>query len=468
MHYDLAIIGSGSAAFAAAITAVGRGATVVMVERGQIGGTCVNVGCVPSKALLAAAAARHTASDSRFPGIATTAGPVDAGALRAGTDALVQQLRAEKYVDLAAEYGWTIVRGTARFAPGPVLTVATEDGPAQLEADHYLIATGASPWAPPIEGLAESGFLTSTTAMELTEIPDSLLVVGGNAVGLEMAQLFSRLGSTVTVVEALDRIAPFEEPEISAALRDVFADDGITVHTSARIRRVRRGPDGYLLETDLPDGPRTLTGRRLLIATGRRPNTADLGLAAVGVAAGSRGEVVVDAQQRTTNPRIWAAGDVTGGPQFVYVAAAQGSLAARNALDGSAESLDYSALPRVTFTEPSIASAGMTDAQAVAAGIRCDCRVLPLAMVPRALVNRDTRGLVKLVADADNGRLVGVHVLADNAGDVIAGAVYALTAKMTVQQLADTWSPYLTMAESLRLAAQSYTRDVAKLSCCAA
>jgi len=304
--------------------------------------------------------------------------------------------------------------------------------------------------------------------MELTEIPDSLLVVGGNAVGLEMAQLFSRLGSTVTVIEALDRIAPFEEPEISAALRDVFADDGITVHTSARIRRVRRGPDGYLLETDLPDGPRTLTGRRLLIATGRRPNTADLGLAAVGVAAGSRGEVVVDAQQRTTNPRIWAAGDVTGGPQFVYVAAAQGSLAARNALDGSAESLDYSALPRVTFTEPSIASAGMTDAQAVAAGIRCDCRVLPLAMVPRALVNRDTRGLVKLVADADNGRLVGVHVLTDNAGDVIAGAVYALTAKMTVQQLADTWSPYLTMAESLRLAAQSYTRDVAKLSCCAA
>jgi mercuric reductase len=183
---------------------------------------------------------------------------------------------------------------------------------------------------------------------------------------------------------------------------------------------------------------------------------------------GDRGEIIVDAGLRTSNPRIWAAGDVTGHPQFEYVAAAHGTLIVDNAFDHADRTLDYAHLPRVTFTTPAIASAGMTEAQAVAAGHRCDCRVLPLAYVPRAVVNRDTRGLVKLVADADTGRLLGAHVIAEGAGEVIAAAVYALTTGMTVADLANTWSPYLTMAEALKLAAQTYTRDVSKLSCCAA
>lgn len=471
--FDLAIIGSGSAAFAAAIAATGKGKRVVMVERGTTGGTCVNVGCVPSKALLAAAEARHTALEAgRFPGLTASAGPVDFPALIGGKDALVEQLRAEKYTDRAADYGWEIVHGTGAFTgngDGPAVDVALEGGGTRrIEAGHYLIATGSAPWAPPVPGLDQAEYLTSTTAMDLDRLPDSMIVVGGNAVGLEQAQMFARLGTTVTVVEALDRLAPFEEPEVSATIEEVFTGEGITVYTGATLTAVR-AQDGARVAT-----VRTRTGadvelhaEQLLIATGRRPVTAGLNLDQVGVKTGHRGEILVDEYLRTSNERIWAAGDVTGHPQFVYVAAAHGTLAADNALSAAERTLDYSALPRVTFTTPAIAAVGLTDAQVVEAGNRCDCRTLPLQYVPRALADRDTRGLVKIVAEAGTGRLLGVHVIADGAGDVITAATYAITAGLTVDQVAHTWAPYLTMAEALKLAAQTYTRDVTKLSCCA-
>jgi mercuric reductase len=470
---DLAIIGSGSAAFAASISATNQGKRVVMIERGTTGGTCVNAGCVPSKALLAAADARHTAvAAGRFPGLESARLPVGFAELIGGKDVLVDQMRSEKYLDLADGYGFEVVHGTAAFTgngDGPALGVALKDGGSRrIEAAHYLIATGSVPWAPRIDGLAETGYLTSTTAMELAALPESLLVVGGNAVGLELAQLFARLGAQVTVIEALDRLAPFEEPEVSAAIEAVFVDEGVVVHTGATLTAVHTDDGQKTATLRTADGAEsTLSVEQILVATGRRPATVGLRLEQVGVKTGTRGEVVVDEHLRTGNPRIWAAGDVTGGPQFVYVAAAQGTLVADNALNGADRTLNYSALPRVTFTSPSVAAVGMTDAQAVEAGLRCDCRTLDLAYVPRALANRDTRGLVKIVAEADTGRLLGVHAVAEGASELITAATYALTAGLTVDELAHTWAPYLTMAEALKLAAQTYTADVAKLSCCA-
>jgi mercuric reductase len=459
--YDLAVVGSGGAGFAAAIAAASRGRRVVMVEQGTLGGTCVNVGCIPSKALLAAAEARHIAAEERFPGITTTAGPVAMGALVEGKAELSRAMRKEKYEDLVASYGWELRQGTARFVSGPALEVGGE----RLEASHYLVATGASPWAPKIPGLEDTGYLTSTTAMEVARLPESLVVVGGNYVGLELGQLFARLGTRVTLLEALPRLAPGEEPEISEALESVLTDEGIEVMTGAALAQVRRA-DGKV-EAFLSQGG-VVTGEAVLMATGRRPNTAGLGLEDVGVQLGHLGEVVVDEHLQTANPRIWAAGDVTGAPQFVYVAAAQGALAADNALEGVGRALDYSHLPRVTFTTPNIAAVGLTDAQAAETGVACTCRVLPLQYVPRAVVNRDTRGLVKVVAEQASGKVRGVHVLAANAGDIILAATYALKAGMTVDEMASTWCPYLTMAEALKLAAQSFSRDVSKLSCCAA
>ncbi|MGC8511281.1 MAG: mercury(II) reductase [Acidimicrobiales bacterium] len=461
---DLAIIGSGSAAFATAIAATRLRASVVLVEHGRVGGTCVNVGCVPSKALLAAADARHGSLATRFPGVTAHADPVDMPALIAGKDALVDTLRREKYEDLATLYGFEVARGHARFRADGSLDV---DG-RTIVAENYVIATGAAPWAPPLPGLEEAGFLTSTSAMDLDHVPASLVVVGANAVGLEQSQLFARLGSTVTVVEALPRIAPFEEPEVSAALSAILTSEGVSVYVSSTVTSVSRNAEGVVITLDTPEGPRQLRADDILVATGRRPVTSELGLEAVKVATGPRGEVVVDEHLRTTNPRIFAAGDVTGLPQFVYVAGAHGAVVAENALTGAQRTVDYRALPRVTFTSPQIASVGLTDAQAEDAGIDCECRVLSLENVPRAIVNRDTRGIAKIVAERTTGRVLGIHLLAEGAGDVILAGVYALEANFTVDQLATVWTPYLTMGEAIKLTAQSFTRDVAELSCCAA
>ncbi|MGH3736137.1 MAG: mercury(II) reductase [Micromonosporaceae bacterium] len=478
MTYDLAIVGSGGAAFAAAIAARREGRRVVMVERGTIGGTCVNTGCVPSKALLAAAEARHVAlTADRFPGIqasarysAAGAGRVDATELIAGKADLVARLRAEKYDDIAADAGWEIVSGHARFVDGPRLAVTAPDGGTRhIDAEHYLVATGSTPWLPPVDGLDEVPYLTSTTAMELDPLPRSLLVVGGNYVGLEQGQLFSRLGVDVTLVEALDRLAPTEEPELSAAIAQVFADEGIAVHTGARVLAVHsEAGEVVAVLSDGHGSHREVRAERVLVAAGRRPVTDGLDLDVVGVKVGERGQIVVDDQLRTAHPRIWAAGDVTGHPNFVYVAAAHGALVVENALHGAGRTVDYRQLPRVTFTTPAIAGVGMTEAQAAEHGIASESRVLPLAYVPRAVVNRDTRGVIKLVAERGSGRLLGAHAVADGAGDVIAAAGYALANHMTVGQIAELWHPYLTMAEGLKLAAQTFTRDVTKLSCCAA
>lgn len=475
MHtYDLAIIGSGGAGFAAAIRATSLGLRVVMVERGTVGGTCVNTGCVPSKALLAAAEARHVALAQRFPGITTSADAVDMAALVAGKDGLVTDLRAEKYLDLIAEYGWELRTGSATFtgaAEEPVLQVTTPEGTVeQLDAEHYLVATGSTPWAPPIDGLDEVGYLTSTTAMELARVPDSLLVVGGNYIGLEQGQLFARLGSTVTVLEALDRLAPTEEPEASAAIAGVFADEGIAVVTGAPVTAVRRDPaTGEVSATAMVNGrSQEFRASEILVATGRRPVTEGLNLDGVEVKRGDRGEVVVEPTLRSSNPRVWAAGDVTGHPQFVYVAGAHGALVVDNAFSDAGRQVDYRHLPRVTFTTPNLAAVGMTDKQARNAGIVCECRVLPLEYVPRALVNRDTRGFIKVVADAHTGQIHGITAVAQNAGEIAAAAVYIVSAGMTVGQVANLWSPYLTMAEAIKITCQSFSTDVSKLSCCAA
>jgi len=473
MRYDLAITGSGGAASAAAITARDAGAPVVMIERGAAGGTCVNTGCVPSRALPAAAAARHGAASPRFPGIATQAGPAGMAALAGGKDDLVAAMRAGKYTGLAAGYGWQIIAGTARLAGGPdapVLQVRhTGGGTAAVEAGQYLAAAGAAPRIPPVSGLAGAGYLTSAAAMELPGLPEAMLVIGGNAAGLELAQLSARLGTRVTIAEALDRLAPFDEPEISAAIEDVLDGEGIAIRTAATVTSVRADTTARSVTITTSGGPEQARAcGQILAAAGRRPVTGGLGLDAAGVQTGGHGEIITSELGRTANPRIWAAGDVTGGPQFVYVAAAQGSAAASNALFHTERAVNYAALPRVTFTSPAIASAGLTEAELIRQGVACDCRVLPLSAVPRTIIARDTRGVVKLAAEAGTGRVRGVHAAAGGAGEMITAASCAIRARMTVTGLADAWAPYLTMSEGLRLAAQAFSRDVSRLSCCAA
>jgi mercuric reductase len=461
--YDLAVIGAGSAAFAAAIRATSLGARVALIERGTVGGTCVNVGCIPSKHLLAASEVYRTAGDHPFNGVETRQAGIDLSALVSKKAEVVQGLREEKYIHLAEHYAFEIVRGHARFTQPDRLDV---DG-REIRATRVVIATGSAPWAPPIDGLDKTGYLTSTSAMELSELPDSLVVIGGNYIGLELGQVFSNLGSKVTIVEALDRIAPLEEPEISEVMTQILEEQGVQVVTSAKVTRVEGGsPKAVVAEGS--GGELRLAGAEILVATGRRPVLDGLDLEKAGVELDERGELVLDETLRTTNPNVLAAGDVTGAPQFVYVAAAQGTLAATNAFTPAGRKMDYTALPRVTFTTPNIAAVGLTDEQAIHAGYRCECRVVELRHVPRARVNLDTRGLFKIVADGPTGKILGVHALAESAGDAILAGVYAVKVGMTVEELADTWAPYLTMAEGIKLTAQSFTTEVQMLSCCAA
>ncbi|WP_376791411.1 mercury(II) reductase [Thermoflexus sp.] len=463
-RFDLMVIGGGSAAFAAAIRAAELGARVAMVEAGTLGGTCVNVGCVPSKMLIRALAVYHRAGAHGFQGVTTARGALNWAALIAQKEALVTAMRREKYEEVLAAYPQiTLLRGRARLIEGGAVAVNGETfAPARV-----ILATGARPWAPPIPGLAEAGYLTSTEALSLRELPRSLIVIGASAVGLELAQVFARAGVTVTVLEALPRIVPFEEPEISAALQGYLEQEGMVFHTGVRILRVERSEGRALVHFEKDGRADAVSAERVLVATGRQANTEGLGLEAVGIAPGPKGEIPVTPYMQTAHPTIYAAGDCTNLPMFVYVAAASGMVAAENALLGNHKTLDLSALPRVTFTDPEVAAAGLTEAQAREQGYASKVSLLPLDLVPRARVAFDTRGLIKLVADAETDRLLGVHVLAPEAGEVIQAGVLALKGGYTTRDLGNTLFPYLTWVEGLKLAAQGFVRDVARLSCCA-
>ena len=456
MDYDLLVLGSGSAAFAAGIEARSLGASVALVEREVLGGTCVNVGCVPSKTLLAAAEVAATARDSRFAGVRTTVESIDLQQLIAQKNQLVASLRQAKYADVAQSHGIEILRGDARFIDANRVLI----GEHAVTASSILIATGAGPAIPSIPGLDAIDYLTSTTAMELKVLPERLVVIGAGFVGVEQAQLFARLGSQVTLIGPL---LPSAEPELVAKLEAALIDEGI-VRCGSKAVRVDKQTGGIAVTCD--DGS-IATGDRILGATGRQARTAALDLDRAGVEVDERGHVKIDNHQQTTNPNVWAAGDVAAGLQFVYVAATSGKIAARNALTGSGDSVDFTGLPHVAFTSPQLAWSGRTETEAKRSGHDVETRILPLDYVPRAIANRDTRGAIKLVADATTHRLLGAHVLADHGGELLLPATIAIQAGWTVERLAATWAPYLTMSEGLKLAAQSFTTNVEELSCCA-
>lgn len=462
--FDLAIIGSGSAGFAAAIKAREQGARVVMVERGTLGGTCVNIGCVPSKTLLRAAEVHHTAGHHPFAGIHTRADAVSLDHAVGQKDRLVSSLRQTKYGNLIDEYDWELIQGEARFTGPDTLVV----GDRTIRATHYLIATGARPSVPPIPGLSDAGYLTSTEALDLPQVPRSLVVIGAGYIALELGQLFRHLGSEVTLLQRGARLLSNDEPEVADAVGAMLTRMGIRVLTGTHVRRVERDGRGHRLHVETNGASAVLETEQILVAAGRSPNVETLDLSIAGVETDQRGVVVVDAQLRTTNPRIFAGGDVTLCPQYVYVAAYQGGLIVDNALNSANRPCDLTALPGVIFTDPQIATVGLTEQQARAAGHEVKTAVLPIDAVPRAQVNYENIGVFKLVADATTDRVLGAHIVAGNAGDVIYAATLAVKHGLTIADLTESFAPYLTMAEGLKLGALSFDRDVAKLSCCAA
>lgn len=467
-HLHIAVIGSGGAAMAAALKAVEHGARVTLIERGTLGGTCVNVGCVPSKIMIRAAHIAHLRRESPFDGgIGASVPRIDRRALLAQQQARVDELRQAKYEGILENTpAITVLRGAARFKDGHSLMVKLDGGgELPLAFDRCLIATGASPAVPPIPGLKDTPYWTSTEALVSDSIPERLAVIGSSVVALELAQAFARLGSKVIIL-ARHTLFFREDPAIGEAVTAAFRAEGIEVLEHTQASQVVHVGEEFVLTTRRGELRGELRADKLLVATGRAPNTGSLALDAAGVSVDGQGAIAIDPGMRTSAPTIYAAGDCTDQPQFVYVAAAAGTRAAINMTGGEAV-LDLSAMPAVVFTDPQVATVGLSEADARARGIATDSRTLTLDNVPRALANFDTRGFIKLVIEEGSRRLIGVQAVAPEAGELIQTAVLAIRNRMTVQELADQLFPYLTMVEGLKLAAQTFSKDVKQLSCCA-
>jgi mercuric reductase len=471
--FDLLILGSGSTAFAAALTAQDLNKSAVMTEARSIGGTCVNRGCLPSKNLIEAAKILHEASNPRYPGLAPSAIAFDFAALVAQKDEVIHEYRKKKYESLIGGQ-IQIAKGHVQFADPHTVDV---DGK-RFSGDRVLIATGSRPVLPSIKGLDRVPYLTSDLLtvdepIELRALPKSLLIVGGGYIALELGQMFSRLGTAVTILERnAQLLAGGYEPEVGRSIGDMFAEEGIQVVFNATAKAVRQDGSEVVTTALVAGRERQYRAERLLVATGRRPNSDNIAIERAGVQVGERGEVVVDEYLRTNVPHILAAGDVIGqqhGSQMATpVGSRQGGIAAHNALSGKPlKPVDHRVIPRTIFTDPEIAVVGMPEKEAIAAGHRCWCNTLPMSIVPRAGAIRDTRGIIKMTADADSGEVLGVAMVGRNAGEVIHEAAMAMKFHAKIPDFIDLLHVFPSMAEALKIVAISRFKNPAKLSCCA-
>ena len=471
--YDLVILGSGSTAFAAALKAAELGKTAVMTESRTLGGTCVNRGCLPSKNLIEAARIYWEAEHPRFPGLGGKKLDLDFRSLIAGKDEVIHDYRGRKYEAILGESDKiSIAQGRATLVDPHTVQL---DG-RSLRGEQVLVATGSRPAIPQLPGLDQvpyltSDLLTSDEPTELTDQPRSLVILGGGYIGLELAQLFGRLGTHVTLLQRSARILSGYEPEVGIAVHEALTAEGIDIRTATRSVGVRRDEGGVavIVETDGRQGE--VHAEQLLVATSRVPNTDGIGLAEAGIALDERGFVKVDERLRTNLPHIWAAGDVIGGHTGAQMAtpvgAHDGNIAAGNALGSEARTVDHTVLPRTIFTDPQVAVVGLTDEEANRRGFVCTCNTVPIHLVPRAGAVRDERGIVKMVLESESGKVLGVSMVGRDAGEVIHEAAMGMRFGATVHDFIDLVHVYPTMAEALKIVALSFFKDVSKLSCCA-
>lgn len=463
--FDLIIIGGGAGAFGAAIRANELHAQTALINAGlPLGGTCVNVGCVPSKALLYAGEVLHLARHHGIPGIELEVRQFDFQRVVQDELALVETLRDEKYSKVlkGLEYV-THIEGRAKFVSSQEVAVNGET----IHGDKFIIATGSTAAVPPIEGIRETGFVTHIEALKLQRQPRELVVIGAGPLGLEFAQMFARFGTKVTVLELLPSIFPGSETELVDRLAEVLAGEGISIRTGARVKRAMKENGKKVLSFTIDGKEEQVFCNEILLAAGKTPNTQGLGLERADVEVGQKGAIVVDQYLRTTQPRIFAVGDVTGLPLRLEITAGhEGTLAAENALTGSQESIDYSTVPYTIFTDPQLAGVGLTEE-----GVRekfgvCECRTVSFADVPRALITKRTEGLIKMAIRPETRQITGVHILAPHAGELVAQAMTLVRNKTTIDDLLESLPMFPTMSESIKLVALSFVKDISRLSCC--
>ena len=455
---DICVIGAGSGGLSVAAAAAAFGVPVVLVEQARMGGDCLNFGCVPSKALIAAGKhAKWVADGARF-GVHAEQPTIDFAAVHAHVHGVIAAIAPTDSVARFTGLGVRVVKGRARFADADTVVV---EGEAEIKARRIVIATGSAPAIPPIPGLAKTPYLTNETVFDLTELPKRLVVIGGGAIGLELGQAFGSLGSEVTVIEAATPLGR-DDPECANVVIEALRREGIAIRggqavTAIRPPEVADGEIAVLVKSE--HGEKAVTGTHLLIAVGRKPNVDDLGLDNAGIAYGSGG-VVVDKGLRTTNRRVYAIGDAAGGRQFTHVANYHAGLVIRNALFRLPVRADDRAIPAVTFTDPELAQVGLTEAEARRQGIKINALRWPYHENDRAQTERQTHGHIKVIA-SQRGRILGATIVGAHAGELIAIWALAIKQNLTVRSFAELTVAYPTFAEiGKRAAVSAYTRSL--------
>lgn len=463
--YDLIVIGGGAGAFSAAIRANELKAKTLMVNDGlPLGGTCVNVGCVPSKTLIHAAEILHLARNHGVPGVEIEVKRFDFQKIIQDELDLVERMRREKYEKvLQGLEGVTFIAGHAAFISQHEIEVNGE----RLSADKFIIAAGSTAVVPPIEGIEQVGFVTHIEALRLKSQPKELIVVGAGPLGLEFAQMYARFGTRVTVLQRRDSIFPPSERELTHRLREILEKEGTTIKTNVELRRVRKENGKKILSYLVEGSHQEAFGDEVLLAAGKIPNTQGLGLERIGVEVDGKRAIVVNQFFQTSQSHIFAVGDITNLPlRLEPTAGHEGTLAVENAVRGSQESIDYHTVPYTIFTDPQLAGVGFTEEEQMKEMGMCRCRTVSFSDVPRAIITRRTEGLIKMAIHPQTRQILGVHILAPHAGELVAEAMVLIKNKNTIDDVTGSLPMFPTLSEAIKITALSFTKDISKLSCC--
>jgi pyruvate/2-oxoglutarate dehydrogenase complex dihydrolipoamide dehydrogenase (E3) component len=449
MEVDVCVIGAGSGGLSVAAGASQMGAKTVLIERAAMGGDCLNTGCVPSKALLAAGhAAQAIRTSGRF-GVNGVEPKIDFEKVHAHVHGVIGAIAPNDSVARFAGLGVQVIEAEARFTGAREV----EAGGTRIRAKRFVVATGSRAGVPPIEGLDTTLFLTNETIFERTAAPEHLIVIGGGPIGAEMAQAHRRLGARVTMLEMASILAK-DDPELVDILRNRLRAEGIQIHEGVRVLKTGRQGNGVAVTIEEDGKTSTIEGSDLLVAAGRVANTDGLDLEKAGIEY-SRAGITTDARLRTTNKRVFAVGDVAGGPQFTHVAGYHAGIAIRNMLFRLPAKVDYKAMPWVTYTAPELAHVGLSEAGARAAGQDVTILRWPFAENDRAQAERETDGLIKVVT-TKKGRILGATILGAHAGELILPWVLAVGNGMKIGKMAGAIAPYPTFSEVSKRAAGSY------------
>lgn len=428
-----------------------------------LGGTCINVGCVPSKRLITVGTFINEFARRKFAGLDYAKGKFDYAKIVEEKDRLVDELRTEKYKSVLENLeNVTYINETGSFIDKNIIKV----GGREINAEHILVAVGAKAAVPEIKGIDGAKYITNEEALSMKELPESLIVVGGRALGLEFAQLFANFGVRVTLLQRSSRIIPDWEPEISSYLTKYLEESGVRVITNVQLTGIetREGVKTITAQVNGVEG--TYEANEILFATGRAANVKDLNLNSAGIQLTEHNFIKIDKTLRTTAKGVYAAGDVTGEPMLETLAAKEGNIATANIFQNAKKEINITEVPRAIFTYPEAAAVGLTEEQIVKNKIKCVCSPLELKLVPKASLIGDTRGLVKIVADGRTKKILGVHMLAPHAADLIHEGVLAVKFGLTIDDIIDTVHVFPTLSEGFKLTAQAFYEDVSKLSCC--